>query len=321
MQKLSKISALACCLVTLAYFIVPAPVGGREAAAQALVKFPFPSLPLAPCPGAQEHSLPLPSGLPPAQFVDFEKQVFSFLQSGEYKRLGWCMDKGVRDTGAFSQGVYYGTHPAVRVFYSPKAMQWLAGGRQGPIPDGALIIKEQYPPPAGRYAGLVDNQLPKVTDWTIMIKDSKGSKDGWFWGEFWEKMKFDDDSLPFDYPWASFGLYCLRCHATAEKEYTFASLDNVRDFPGRHSRSPTTARGGVRHPKLSSTAGGSSPYCTGILSGVVPSSPLPMRMAHDPDSRRYQEHVCPDRSPSIDSELQRLSSAGIGFRDQCLSTH
>ena len=112
-------------------------------------------------------------------------------------------------------------------------MQWLVGGRQGPIPDGAMIIKEQYPPPSGRYAGLADNQLPKVTDWTVMIKDSKGSKDGWFWGEFWEGMKFDDDSLPFDYPWAGFGLYCLRCHSTAEKEYTFASLDNVRGFPGQ----------------------------------------------------------------------------------------
>src|SRR5262249_57351419 len=57
----------------------------------------------SPCANAQEHSLPLPSRLPPAQFVAFEKDVLAFLQRGEYKRLGWCGDKGtdgslVRDT-------------------------------------------------------------------------------------------------------------------------------------------------------------------------------------------------------------------------------
>ena len=68
----------------------------------------------------------------------------------------------VRDTGPF-KGVYYGTHPAVRIYYSPRAMQWLIEGRQGPIPDGAMIIKEQYHPPAARYSGLTDEQLPKVS--------------------------------------------------------------------------------------------------------------------------------------------------------------
>jgi len=184
------------------------------------------------CPGATEHSLPLPSAVPSGQFVDFEKQVIAFLQRGDYKGLNWCVDKGLRDTGPFIQGVYYGTHPAVRIYYSPKIMQWLLGGRQGTIPDGAMIIKEQYPPPAGRYAGLTDEQLPQVSDWTIMIKDSQGSKDGWFWGEFFDGMTFDDDQFPFQYPWAGFGLYCLRCHATAEREHTFASTNNIQGFRG-----------------------------------------------------------------------------------------
>lgn len=189
----------------------------------------------SPCANAQEHSLPLPSKLPPAQFVAFEKDVLAFLQRGEYKRLGWCGDKGtggslVRDTGPFVEGVYYGTHPAVRIYYSPRVMNWLINGRTGPIPDGAMIIKEQYRPPAARYAGL---GLPPVTDWTIMLKDANGAKDGWFWGEFFDGMAFDDDQPPFRYPWAGFGLYCLRCHGTAKTEQTFSSLNNIAGFPGQ----------------------------------------------------------------------------------------
>ena len=71
-----------------------------------------------------------------------------------------------------------------------------------------------------------------------MIKDAKGSNDGWFWGEFYfnpktgKPMPFDDHAYPFNYPAAGFGLYCTRCHASAEKELTFASLTNIQGFPG-----------------------------------------------------------------------------------------
>src|SRR5262245_65142748 len=65
---------------------------------------PAPSGFESPCASALEHALPLPTTVPPAQFVAFEKQILSFLQNGEYRRLGWCRDKGsngspVRDTG------------------------------------------------------------------------------------------------------------------------------------------------------------------------------------------------------------------------------
>lgn len=234
MRNLLKISVLAFFLMAVAYSILPRTADGKEAAvnpARVLEEVPLPAVQDA-CPSAKEHSLPLPTSFPPNQFVEYEKLILGFLQKGEYKTLNWCVDKGVRDTGPFSKGVYYGTHPAVRIFYSPKVMEWLVGGRQGDIPDGGMIIKEQYKPPAARYAGMSDAQLPKVTDWTIMIRDSKGSKDGWFWGEFFDEMKFDDDQPPFQYPWAGFGLYCLRCHGTAEKELTFSALNNISGFPG-----------------------------------------------------------------------------------------
>jgi hypothetical protein len=70
-------------------------------------------------------------------------------------------------------------------------------------------------------------------DWTFMIKNSAKSKDGWFWGEVWNSqqnpMNFTD---PFQYPNAGYGLYCLRCHASAEKEYTFSTLSNIKNGPG-----------------------------------------------------------------------------------------
>ena len=68
-----------------------------------------------------------------------------------------------------------------------------------------------------------------------MIKNSKASFDGWFWAEVWNgsspttSMNFVN---PFQYPNAGYGLVCLRCHSSAEKERTFASLNNIEGAPG-----------------------------------------------------------------------------------------
>src|SRR4051812_39662573 len=135
---------------------------------------------VAQCPEAVENPLPLPSSLPPD---DFHDRLLAFLQNGDYaKTLHWCVDKGVRDTGPYVYQEYLGTHPAVRVYYSPAIMTWLVNGRIDEVPDGAMIVKEMYfPGPAARYQG--QTLTPK--SWTVMIKDSQGSKDGWFWGGLW----------------------------------------------------------------------------------------------------------------------------------------
>jgi hypothetical protein len=185
----------------------------------------------SPCAAARNHDLPLPTSMTPDAFHD---RLLAFLQATEYVKLGWCTDKGVRDTGPFVDGVYLGTHPAVRVHYSPDVMRWLIGGRTTPLPDGAMIIKEMYNPgPAARYEG----KTLTPASWTVMIKDAKGSKDGWFWGGLWSStppMPKPSDSLtpPFGVLNEGFGLSCLHCHASAESESTFASLNNVMGFPG-----------------------------------------------------------------------------------------
>jgi hypothetical protein len=184
----------------------------------------------SPCANGDESGLPLPSSFPPAKLPQFQAQLKSFLTSGKYRTLKWCEDKKLRDTGPFVNGVSYGVHPTVKIYYSPDVIKWLIKkDKNKVIPDGAMIVKEQYSPPAARY----QLQPPKgINGWTIMIKDSKGSQDGWYWAEMWGAQCVDNNNPPFAVPYAGFGLYCVRCHASAEKEHTFTYSKNIDGFPG-----------------------------------------------------------------------------------------
>lgn len=219
--------ALCVAIPSVAAVLAPLSAGGASSAPPAARAQTADS----PCPHARDHKLPLPTSMTPD---DFHDRLLTFLQATEYVKLGWCTDKGVRDTGPYVNGTYLGTHPAVRIYYSPAVMAWLVGGRTTALPDGAMIVKEMYSPgPAARYEG----QTLTPGSWTVMIKDSKGSKDGWFWGGLWSSnppMPRPSDSFtpPFNVPNEGFGLSCLHCHSSAEKEMTFASLNNVTGFPG-----------------------------------------------------------------------------------------
>lgn len=191
-----------------------------------------------PCPKAQPvpQELKLPAFLPPGEPVQVEKQMLAYVSSLKYRELGWCRDKWVRDTGPLMNNVDAIVHPPVHIYYSPEVSQWLLNGRNGPIPDGAVIIKEQFAPsPAERYRNIPVDKLGCSNDWTIMIRNSKASRDGWFWAELWNSadpqrgMKFNNQ---FQYPNAGYGIYCLRCHASAERELTFSSLSNIEGAPG-----------------------------------------------------------------------------------------
>jgi len=218
---------LSCALAAIASGASIAARGAEDGASRQDAAKPIPQ-----CPQAEENPLPLPSSLSPD---DFHDRLLAFLQGGDYAtKLHWCVDKGVRDTGPYVYQEYLGTHPAVRVYYSPKIMQWLVGGRTGVVPDGAMIVKEMYfPGPAARYEG--QTLTPK--SWTVMIKDAGASKDGWFWGGLWTSdppMPRPSDSFkpPFAERSEGFSLTCLHCHASAEAETTFASLNNIAGFPG-----------------------------------------------------------------------------------------
>src|SRR5260370_6388058 len=103
--------------------------------------------PCQQCPDAKENPLPLPSYALPVNstikqesLAAYEKQIFDFLDSAQYEKLGWCVDKGIRDTGPFLNTKSYGTHKAVRIYYSPGVMQWLTG-QVKTIPDRATLVQ------------------------------------------------------------------------------------------------------------------------------------------------------------------------------------
>ncbi len=188
---------------------------------------------------------PLPSQV---SLAAYEERLFAFLNARGYRSLGWRQDKGVRDTGPYIKGKSFGTHPAVRVVYSPGVVRWLLNGRSGAIPDGEMIIKEQYPAPAARHAGKSEPELwDALESWTVMVKDSAGSHDGWFWSNPAKgQCVVDNHRDPFPHPISGFGHYCLRCHAApaspgtatsaAANEFTFASLRNIAGFAGEPIR-------------------------------------------------------------------------------------
>jgi hypothetical protein len=209
------------------------PHGTANAAPDTPHAVPLTALGVNPCPngGAVPPELQLPAQVPPGDPIVLEKRILGYLKTYGYRRLGWCEDKSVRDTGPYVHGQYYGTHPAVRIYYSPQMMAWLRNGRRGEPADGAVIIKEQYSPtPAARYADLPESAL-KPTDWTFMIRRRDASRDGWFWGEVWTTM-FTNPPTATAYQNAGFGLYCLRCHGSAQSVATFASTTNIKGFPG-----------------------------------------------------------------------------------------
>ncbi len=199
--------------------------------------------------GAREHPLPLPST---KTRLEYEKLLFPWILSRAYdKELSWAVDKGVRDTGPYIRGQYYGTHPAVRIWYSPKMMYWLTGDpgfwpegnarrkkpREGKVPDGAMMVKEMFAPPAARYVGQSDDALaatlftPSSPGWTVMIKESGGAPDGWYWASVWKDQHYDTPTS-LHYPEAGFGMACVRCHAVAEEGGTFAAMRNIKGLPG-----------------------------------------------------------------------------------------
>jgi hypothetical protein len=103
---------------------------------------------------ASSSSLPLPSSL---DITEYESRLFGFLNRRQYKELGWATDKGVRDTGPYRNGKYYGTHPAVRIYYSPEIIAWLRDDKRRKI-RRAMIVKKQFEAPAA-HEGLDDDRL------------------------------------------------------------------------------------------------------------------------------------------------------------------
>src|SRR6267154_3962825 len=91
--------------------------------------------------------------------VKFEKLLYAFLEKGCYS--GWVKDRETRNSGPFIGGASFGTHNAVRIFYSPQVWDWVkVHHREGDLPDGSMIVKEMFPDPAKNGS--------KLSGWTVM---------------------------------------------------------------------------------------------------------------------------------------------------------
>ena len=177
---------------------------------------------------------------------------YLFAMCHRNSKAGWVRDKRIRDAGPWIgsfrdgkwSGKYYGTHVPVLIWYSPEMHEWLKANRPTPdsvatsaVPDGAMMIKEMYSTPAAACAGAdIDKLLATKYSSAVMIRDSRGSYDGWFWGWYgWAGSGWKVDwpapsSSP--YPAMGFGQYCTNCHASARDNSTFSTLKNIEGYPG-----------------------------------------------------------------------------------------
>jgi Cytochrome P460 len=192
-----------------------------------------------------------PAALP---LSDYQAKLAEFLNGFCHRdeQSGWKVDKRLRDTGPWIasprdgkwSGQYFGTHAPVLVWYSPDFYQWLKVNRadadqtqEAPVPDGAILVKEMYSPPAATCAGIDPLRLlPLANGAAIMVRDSKASYDGWFWGWYgWDGSGWSVDwpaKSTSPYPSMGFGQYCTNCHASAKDNHTFATLRNIKGEAG-----------------------------------------------------------------------------------------
>ena len=193
-----------------------------------------------------------PSALPLDQY---QAKLGEFLRAFCHRdeASGWRRDKSIRDTGPYiatlANGAWsgrpYGTHAPVVIWYSAEMLDWMAVNRPPeeaeapsdppPIPDGAVMIKEMFSPPASACVQVDPTHLLPTSGAAVMVRDREASFDGWFWGWFgWSGWDPDWPAGPTNrYPYMGFGQYCVNCHASAEHDSTFASMRNVEGEPGQ----------------------------------------------------------------------------------------
>lgn len=122
----------------------------------------------------------------------YDEALRDFLRERRYVGLDWPHDRNWRLTGPYvgdpPNGASYGVHPAVRIYYSPGVVDWLCSGREGALPDGAMIVKEMHPIDQSLGIELGDDGCmditatdPAASSWAVMVKDNAASHDGWYW--------------------------------------------------------------------------------------------------------------------------------------------
>jgi len=167
------------------------------------------------------------SSLPPASAPHFLEHLTTYMNDLCYQQAGWQHDAQVRTSD--------GVHPFVRVWYSPQLFNWITvKDRQGPLPDGAMVVKEQFSTLTGPLRG-----------WTVMVKDSDLSWDGWYWADLENPSPRNPNKPPQPPPDGSCaepqpifngpGRGCVSCHASAIAQETYSSTAYLAAHGSRFS--------------------------------------------------------------------------------------
>jgi mono/diheme cytochrome c family protein len=116
------------------------------------------------------------------------------------------------------------------VYYSIGVVDWLVRREADPrdpdnvLPDGAMIVKEMYPPLVP--ASAKERKEDVVSGWAVMVRDSTVSHDGWLWYLYYLP---DNTTNNREFEMAQYGMsFCVSCHAsTSNIEGTFSALGNI----------------------------------------------------------------------------------------------
>jgi hypothetical protein len=99
--------------------------------------------------------------LPSPSAPDFTNRFNQFVMNLCYQKQNWKHDANRRT----SQNIH---DTLVKIWYSPLLFKWMTVlNRQGPVPDGAIAIKEEY-----------SSQTSPIQFWSGMVKDSSLWWDG-----------------------------------------------------------------------------------------------------------------------------------------------
>lgn len=148
-------------------------------------------------------------------------------------QASWPRDQSIRNT---SNPNGTAVHGWIQISYDPAVFKWMHD-RKTQIPDGSLIIKEQF-----------DGDDPtKPMGWILMLKDQKASFDGWWWG-FVSPMPTTSGGCQIDQPSSCasgqiFDPNCVGCHGSANnRQLTFSSLEHIAPKITKPTRGAKSSR-------------------------------------------------------------------------------
>ncbi len=172
----------------------------------------------------------------------FKTRLDKFAMKRCYAKQGWEHDAEPRT----SQNVH---DTFIQIYYSPSLFKWMdKNHRKGPVPDGAIVIKEEY-------ANQTDPPS-KIQFWSVMNRDSKLWWDGWYWAVVGVEVGAatvapadasgcpdPDAQNPVTAPGGTFAtaLNCAGCHASAQTDATGMGTFSSPDFIKKQSAAAVKA--------------------------------------------------------------------------------